>query len=124
MAALITEYRDKVRFEPERFTPVPLGESAHTRALLVCLEPGQFIPVHRPAVDVTFVILEGTGAIVAGDEEANVGPGAIAFVAAGEARGLRASGPERLVALHVVSPPPTAEDHGAVMEGLRRGSWR
>lgn len=124
MAALITDYREKVRFERERFTPVPLGESAQTRALLVCLEPGQFIPVHQPAVDVTFVILEGSGAIVAGPNEASVGPGAIAFVAAGEARGLRASGAERLVALHVVSPPPTADDHGAVMDGLRRGSWR
>lgn len=124
MAALITDYRDRVRFEPERFTPVPLGESPRTRALLVCLEPGQFIPIHEPGVDVTFVVLEGRGVMAAGAEEAAVGPGAVSFVPAGEARGLRASGPERLVALHVVSPPPTAEDHGAVMEGLRRGSWR
>ncbi len=122
MAALIADYRDRVRFEPQRFTPVPLAESARTRALLVCLEPGQFIPIHEPNVDVTFVVLEGAGVIVAGTEEARVGPGAVSFVPAGEARGLRAT--ERLVALHVVSPPPTAEDHSAVMEGLRRGSWR
>ncbi len=123
MAALINDFHDRVHFEPGRFTPVPLGESARTRALLVCLEPGQFIPIHEPNVDVTFVILEGSGKIVAGTEEAAVGPGAVSFVPAGEARGLHANG-ERLVALHVVSPPPTSEDHTKVMEGLRRGSWR
>ncbi len=123
MAALITDYHERVRFEPGRFTPVPLAESPRTRALLVCLEPGQFIPIHEPNVDVTFVILEGSGKIVAGAEEAAVGPGAVSFVPAGEARGLHANG-ERLVALHVVSPPPTAEDHTKVMAGLQRGSWR
>ncbi len=123
MAALVSDYREKVQFGPERFTPVPLGESARTKALLVCLEPGQFIPIHDPNVDVTFVVLEGTGTIVAGAQEAAVGPGAVSFVPAGEARGLHANG-ERLVALHVVSPPPTSEDHTKVMEGLRRGSWR
>lgn len=122
MAALITDYRDRVQFGPQRFTPVPLAESARTKALLVCLEPGQFIPIHEPNVDVTFVVLEGTGAIVAGAQESPVRAGAVSFVPAGEARGLRAN--ERLVALHVVTPPPTAEDHSAVMAGLQRGTWR
>jgi quercetin dioxygenase-like cupin family protein len=123
VAAFVSDYREKVRFAPERFTPVPLGESARTKALLVCLEPGQFIPVHDPNVDVTFVVLEGTGTIVAGAQEAAVGPGAVSFVPAGEARGLR-SGTGRLVALHVVTPPPTSADHSKVMAGLERGSWR
>lgn len=123
MAAVIADYRDRVRFEPQRFTPVPLAESARTRALLVCLEPGQFIPVHEPNVDVTFVILEGSGEIVAGTgPETPVGAGAVSFIPAGEARGLRAT--ERLVALHVVSPPPTAADHTKVTVGLQRGTWR
>ncbi|HEY6959265.1 MAG TPA: cupin domain-containing protein [Candidatus Limnocylindria bacterium] len=123
MAALVNDYRDRVQFGPERFTPVPLGESARTKALLVCLEPGQFIPIHDPNVDVTFVVLEGTGTIVAGAQEAAVGPGAVSFVPAGEPRGLR-SDRDRLVALHVVTPPPTAADHTKVMAGLARGSWR
>lgn len=123
MAALIRDFHDRVQFQSGRFNPVPLAESERTRALLVCLEPGQFIPIHEPAVDVTFVVLEGSGTIVAGAEEAAVGPGAVSFVPAGESRGLRA-GNGRLVALHVVSPPPTAEDHTKVMAGLRRGSWR
>lgn len=122
MSKIIRDHRTVASFSPERFTPVPFGQSERGRALLVCLEPGQFIPVHAPGVDITFVILEGEGTLVAGAEEAEVGPGALAFAAAGEARGLRAR--TRLVAVHVVAPPPTEEDHTAVMAGLRRGSWR
>lgn len=122
MASIVPDYRSKAEFTPERFHPIPFGDSERSRALLVCLEPGQFIPVHAPGVDITFVILEGNGRLVAGTHEAEVGPGAIAFAAAGEERGLRAR--TRLVAVHVVSPVPTESDHSAVMAGLRRGTWR
>lgn len=122
MSNIVVDYRTAASFSPERFTPVPFGQSERSRALLVCLEPGQFIPVHSPGVDIAFVILEGEGTLVAGTQEAEVGPGALAFAAAGEARGLRAR--TRLIAVHIVAPPPTEEDHTAVMVGLRRGSWR
>ena len=122
MSNIVLDYKAVASFSKERFTPVPFGQSERSRALLVCLEPGQFIPLHSPGVDITFVILEGEGTLVAGTREAEVGPGALAFAAAGEARGLRAR--TRLIAVHVVAPPPTEEDHTAVMAGLRRGSWR
>ena len=122
MANIVARYDTLASFTPDRFHPIPFGQSERSRALLVCLEPGQFIPVHAPGVDIVFVILEGEGTLVAGDREEPVGPGAIAFAAAGEARGLQAR--TRLVAVHVVSPPPTETDHAAVMAGLTRGSWR
>ena len=122
MANIVARYDTLASFTPDRFHPIPFGQSERSRALLVCLEPGQFIPVHAPGVDIVFVILEGEGTLIAGDREAVVGPGTIAFAAAGEARGLLAR--TRLVAVHVVSPPPTEADHGAVMAGLARGSWR
>lgn len=121
-AVIVHDYHTAATFSADRFTPVPFGQSEHCRALLVCLEPGQFIPLHSPGVDITFVILEGEGTLVAGTQEAEVGPGALAFAAAGEARGLRAR--TRLIAVHIVAPPPTEADHTAVMAGLRRGSWR
>ena len=92
------------------------------RVLLVCCEPGQFIPVHRPGVDIVLLVLEGEGCLVAGEREEVITPGAVAFIAAGEARGIRAD--TRLVALHVVTPPPTDADHAEVVRGLRQGSWR
>jgi quercetin dioxygenase-like cupin family protein len=59
---------------------------------------------------------------VAGDQEAEVGPGAIVLVPAGSARGVKAK--TRLVAVHLVSPPPTEADHTEVQAKLRQGSWR
>lgn len=90
--------------------------------LLVCLEPEQFIPVHRPGVDLTVAVLEGEGRLVVGDREETIAPGAIAFAPAGTPRGIRAT--TRLVVLNVVTPPPTEADHAEVVAGLQRGRWR
>jgi len=92
------------------------------RVLLVCLEPGQFIPVHHPGVDIAIVVLEGAGRVVAGDRDEEVRPGAVVVVPAGDARGLLATA--QLVALTVVTPPPTEQDHTEVAAGLQRGRWR
>lgn len=122
MAIIVKSYKESIAFNPSRFNPVALGQSERIRVLLVCLEPGQFIPVHRPGVDMTLLVLEGDGLVAAGEQETTVGPGAVVFVKAGETRGVKAQ--SRLVALHVVSPPPSESDHKEVMAGLARGTWR
>lgn len=120
--ANVIRYADKVSFDPTRFKPVLLAESERAKSLLVCFEAGQFIPVHAPQVDMALAVLEGTGSMVCGDAEEAIGPGTVAFVAAGEKRGVRAD--TRLVILHVVTPRPTAEDHAQVMAGLQAGTWK
>jgi quercetin dioxygenase-like cupin family protein len=115
-------YRKLVSFRTEKFNPVVLGGSAHMKAVLTCLEPGQFIPVHRPGVDMLLVVLEGEGRVVAGDREEPAQPGTTVFVPAGEARGLKAD--SRLIAVHVVSPPPTDADHFEVAARLKQGTWK
>ncbi|MCC7499417.1 MAG: cupin domain-containing protein [Bryobacterales bacterium] len=122
MAVYLKSYRDVASFTPNKFNPVMLGGSERMKAVLTCLEPGQFIPVHRPGVDMLLVVLEGEGRIVAGEREEDVQAGTTAFVPAGETRGLRAD--SRLVALHVVSPPPTEADHVEVFARLKQGSWK
>lgn len=122
MAAIVTTLEKSVAFRPERFNPVLLAVSERAKALLVCLEPGQFIPVHRPGIDMALVVLSGEGTLVAGEREERIAPGSVAFVPAGEARGLKAD--TRLVAFHMVTPLPTEADHAGVMAGLQRGSWR
>jgi len=122
MSVYVKNFADRVAFQPERFNPVVLAENERTKVILVCFEPSQFIPVHRPGVDLTLVVLEGEGQIVAGEDEQRVGPGAVAFVPAGEVRGIKAE--TRLGLMHVVTPPPTDEDHVQVMAGLKRGTWR
>lgn len=122
MATTLKSYKDSVAFNPTKFNPVPLGQSERLKVLLVCLEPGQYIPVHHPSVDMTLLALEGKATVAAGDNETEVGPGAVVFVKGGEARGIKAL--SRFVALHVVSPLPNEADHKEVMAGLARGAWK
>jgi quercetin dioxygenase-like cupin family protein len=86
------------------------------------LEPSQFIPVHTSGVDMALLVLEGDGQIVAGDVQEAIHPGAVVFVPAREARRVKAE--TRLVALHLVSPPPTEKDHFEVMAKLKQGNWQ
>lgn len=122
MANTFNSYQEAVAFQPGRFNPLMLAGNERAKVILVCFEPGQFIPVHRPGVDLTLLVLEGEGRLVADEQETTIGPGALAFVPAGEARGILAE--TRLVILHVVTPPPTDADHMEVMAGLQRGAWR
>jgi len=118
-ATIISDYRSAAVFQDGRFSPVALGQSERVKVVLTCFEPGQHIPVHSPGIDMTLVVLEGEGTVVAGDQEAEVGPGAIVIVPAGSARGVRAK--TRLVAIHLVSPPPTEADHAEVHAKLQQG---
>jgi len=122
MAVFFGRYQDAMNFRPERFNPIPLAGNSRVKVILACFEPGQFIPVHQPGVDLTLVILQGEGMLIAGEREERIGVGAIAFIPAGEARGLKAE--SRIVALHVVSPPPTDADHVEVMSKLQQGIWK
>lgn len=88
------------------------------KVVLAAFEPGQEIPVHAPEVDLVMSILEGLGDVRAGDQIHSVKAGDIVIIPAGSERGVRAR--TRLVALHVVSPPPTEADHRWVEDGA---SW-
>ena len=122
MTEVLHSYQEAVAFQSSRFNPVVLAENQRAKVILACFEPGQFIPVHQPGVDLTLFVLEGEGQIVAGEHEEHVEAGAFAFVPAGESRGIKAE--TRLVLLQVVTPPPTEQDHVQVMTGLKRGAWR
>lgn len=122
MAVIMNSYRDAAAFRPERFNPVVVAENERVKVIEACFEPGQFIPVHQPGVDLTLAVLEGTGMLVAGEREEPLAPGMLAFIPAGERRGIKAT--TRLVLLHVVTPPPTDADHVQVNSGLRRGDWK
>lgn len=122
MSASISSYQHVVSFRAERFNPVAIAENERVKVILACFEAGQFIPVHHPRVDLTLVVLEGNAVVVAGNQEVRVGPGAVIFVPSGEARGIRAE--TRFIALHTVTPPPTAADHTEVATNGQQGIWR
>lgn len=122
MSVFAKSYKDIATFRPERFNPVGFAGNEQVRVIVASFEPGQFIPVHRPGINLTLTVLEGEGTIVAGDKEEKVGPGSLAFIPAGEARGIRAD--SRLVILHIVTPLPSEADHGEVAAGFERGTWK
>jgi len=120
---IIPSVKELAAFDPNRFNAQVLAQTPHSKTMLVCLEPGQAIPVHHPKSDLTLLILEGQATLIAGDKEfANAGPGAVINAEAGEARGIKAD--QRTLALVVVSPPPTPQDHREVAEHLTKGTWR
>jgi len=120
---IIPSIRAKAEFGPQRFTPVELHETSHSKTMVVGLEPEQAIPVHHPGTDLTMLILEGQATLVSGDEELEqAGPGALLVAAGGEARGIRAD--QRTIAVVVASPPPTEADHREIMEHFQQGTWR
>lgn len=115
---LIGRASELASFAKESFGRRILFDSERLRVVLAAFEPGQEIPVHAPRVDLVLAVLEGMGEVRAGDDVQPVAAGDVVIVPAGQERGLRAG--TRMVALHVVSPPPTAEDHEAVEGG---GHW-
>lgn len=118
----LPQYDDIAKFRDEAFTPNLVGRGAHLQAMVVCFEPGQFIPVHAPRLDIALIVLEGEGELALDDGTVRLTPGATAFIPAGGTRGIRAE--TRLKAFQVVSPVPTPADHEGVAAGLERGTWR
>ncbi len=120
MTTFIPSFEQKIQFRPDHFNPVTIAENERVKVIEACFEPGQFIPVHRPGVDMTLVVLQGRGWFLTENAEQPIAPGAFAFVPAGEARGIKAE--TLLVILHVVTPPPTDADHLQVGAGLAKGA--
>jgi quercetin dioxygenase-like cupin family protein len=112
----IGHYAESAAFRDPHFNPIGLAESSRLKLVLACLEPGQSIPPHEPGVDLALVVLEGEGTLISGEREEPIRPGSIGFVPAGVRRGIKAA--TRMIALHTVSPPPTAQDHAQVAAQL------
>ncbi|HLG70047.1 MAG TPA: cupin domain-containing protein [Chloroflexota bacterium] len=116
----IGHYSKLSDFRPGHFNPIGLAQSERMKVVLVCLEPGQSIPAHEPGVDMALVVLVGEGTLISGEREEPLRPGSIGFVPAGVRRGVKAS--TRMIALHTVSPPPTAQDHAQVAAQLKQAA--
>jgi quercetin dioxygenase-like cupin family protein len=120
---IIPSISELAKFDPSRFNAITLSQTDKSKTMLVCLEPGQSIPVHSPGIDLTLLILEGRATLVCnGEELVDAGVGAVVYAQAHQPRGIQAQ--QRTLALVVVSPPPTDQDHREVAEHLRKGTWR
>jgi mannose-6-phosphate isomerase-like protein (cupin superfamily) len=96
-----------------KFTPDKMGKNTLVQgdflfAGLNSFEPGQ---EHAPHVhegqDKLYLVLEGSGVVQVGDKAELLTAGDAAFAPAGVLHSIRNPGPERLIVLAVLSPPPS-----------------
>ena len=100
--------KDHVKFSPEKMTRISLATTGRLQLDLYCLTPGQAQKVHTHAdLDKVYYVLEGTGRFTLGGHEEKLDPGEAVVAPAGIEHGLVNDGPELLVALVIVTPPPT-----------------
>lgn len=86
-----------------------LFQGAGLMAGLNAFEPGQEHASHAHAgTDKLYVVLEGEGEFEVAGERRRLGPGAQVFAAAGVPHGVKNVGPNRLLVLAVMAPPPKA----------------
>jgi quercetin dioxygenase-like cupin family protein len=97
-----------------KFAPGKMGKSTLVQgdflfAGLNSFEPGQ---EHAPHIhegqDKLYLVLEGSGVVQVDDQAELLEPGDAAFAPAGVVHSIRNPGPERLVVMAVLSPPPSA----------------
>jgi len=84
-----------------------LARGRHLFAGLNAFEPGQSHEPHAHCDrDKLYVVLEGHGVLTLGDETTEVAAGDVALAPAEVVHALRNPGPERLVVLVAMGPPP------------------
>lgn len=108
-------------FQPGKFSAQTIFENAEGKVVLAYFEPGQFIPVHAPNANVTLVVMEGEGTVVAGSEKREVKRGDVVVISRGDRRGVLAR--TRLIVVNTVSPLPGPHDHDEVKAKLLAGRF-
>ena len=92
---------------PEKFFKTTLWQGETVMVGLNCLEPGQVQKPHaHQGADKFYLVLEGTGLFVVGDEKKTASVGELIIAPAGVEHGVSNGGDGRLTVLVSISPPP------------------
>jgi quercetin dioxygenase-like cupin family protein len=95
------------RFGAEKMSKSTLFTGECLFAGLNCFEPGQEHAPHAHAgQDKLYVLMEGSGEVQVGERRELLSAGDTAFAPAGVLHSIRNPGPQRLVVLAVLAPPP------------------
>ena len=108
-------------FDENRFNPKIVYETDELKVILAYFKKGQYIPVHKPDIDVVLCVLEGEAEVVSGDERTIGVKGDLIVVPKGVKRGINAL--TELTVLHVVQPSPTQDDHKEVHKKIAEGKF-
>ncbi len=99
--------RDLVAFAPDKMAKIALATTERCQLDLYCVAAGQSQKAHtHEDQDKIYYVLEGRGRFTLGGTEQRLSEGEALVASAGVAHGLVNDGPEPLVILVVVSPPP------------------
>ncbi len=97
----------QARFNSEKMGKANIAQGDHLFTGLNCFEPGQ---EHAPHVhegqDKFYVIFEGQGIVTIGDQTEELTAGDAAFVPSGVLHSIRNPGPDRLIVMAILAPPP------------------
>ena len=94
-------------FRENKMGKADLVVADHLFAGLNAFEPGQRHEPHTHCDrDKLYLVLSGEGHVTIGDESGRIGPGDLALAPADVVHSLENPGPERLVVLVFMAPPP------------------
>jgi quercetin dioxygenase-like cupin family protein len=98
---------DHAKLQPEKMAKVALAATARAQLDLYCLAAGQEQKAHvHGDQDKICYVLEGRGRFSLDGVEETLGPGEAVVARAGASHGIVNPGPDRLLVLVVVTPPP------------------
>ena len=107
MGVILANAASRAVYRAEKMGKADLVRTDRVFAGLNCFEPGQRHDLHsHSGQDKLYLILEGRGQVTVGAETRQVAPGDLVLAEAEEPHALEA-GPERIVALVMMAPPPT-----------------
>lgn len=96
-----------VAFAAEKMKKVNLFDTERMFCDVYCFEPGQEQTPHaHQGSDKVYYVLQGKGLVCIGQEEKELGEGAIALAPSGSEHSVKNPGPDRLVLLVFMAPKP------------------
>jgi quercetin dioxygenase-like cupin family protein len=99
--------KENVKFAPEKMTRITLAATGRLQMDLYCLSPGQSQKAHTHTdLDKVYYVVEGSGRFTLGGREEELRPGEALTAPSGIEHGLVNDGPDPLVVLVIVVPPP------------------
>jgi len=94
-------------FAPARMTKSTIVQGEHLFVGLNSFELGQEHALHaHEGQDKLYVVLEGTGTVEIGEQSDTLSVGDAAFAPSGVVHSIRNPGPQRLVVMTIMAPPP------------------
>ena len=107
--------KERVRFAQDKMKKIALATTERSQLDLYCVAPGQSQKAHtHDAQDKIYYVLEGAGRFTLGGKPERLTAGEALVAPAGVEHGLVNDGPDPLLVLVVVTPPPA---HGSGATG-------